>query len=1049
MKPKGLKLKVISDAHGWATNIDENQQSEQHPRVLRGFRRPKQGMVAERRYGTKNRLSSYPTGTMIGGAVLYDSTTHDIVPITSITRSGSTATVTVGIYLFGADFRTGSSVAISGATQTEYNGTFQITLTGLNTFTYTVTGTPATPATGTMTVKINGNTEHEIVVVLDASNNTRIYVETSGTSTPNWIEITEKYTMKVNEGAGIGANDEVTDIDTTTYNGGAITDLTGIDLSGYVVVNTTQSISQKTVTAFTVAATTATVTAVGHGLSAGHIVWLRGFSIPESGGDRIYIDRHFRVAGITDPDNFTITVPATWQTDATLEVGANMIVVPTAAVITSNTATAITTDEQILGSNGYNWLNNDDLVVMRSYTLYQLCHVGSYQNNGTNVHVEFNTITEQRKVNIYLSKIESDGSFTRRDSIAVMYRGSKSYSLVNTSGDHYDFTIPAMWTAERGGGGLIPFYEDAGVVLTTTTGRKFITITDDTADVPMMYFDIQSSANASTGNAFGLCATLVYGGYQESDPIWKTVIKNFSPSAFTARFSPGRINKEITGIRIYGRFFTATETTAEAWNVIGLGDYALLRQISVTEEFLNGSAAGLPDPMMSSGGVFTLGIIPSEVTVVGDVPSIAIPLVNAIARNIKSKLPPQFTGGASTSAALSREADFTRAYNKPRFYTESRDTQGSRVIVDRDDSTLFASAYGGLGTGVHADDCFPDITVDNNGFRQRFDLLSKGELMGLGFANNQAIVFKRNWIEYLDVQSSNISGDPVFKGDDIVKGDVASRKGIVQTPRGMFWMGHNGVYAKLNGQAGIIGDELLPNGDKHPITNIKNFIDGTLLTADGTPYMTATYREAAVGGYDPYMGEVWWNVQVNITSSTTEYVNLCYNIADSSWWVQVLNSNSGRVRWFTQRKDNTLTIGHDSAILKYPNIGSFLDAVASDGTGGVGYQTKIQLNLGFISELTLGAKIFQVSIDCEGESTTGQAFFNMKLYPEGNSYLLDTAGIPIDGKFSDRPIRIERIGKVSSCWLELSLPSGSEATFKKWQISSITVWYTEEMSEAA
>jgi hypothetical protein len=44
-------------------------------------------------------------------------------------------------------------VTIAGATQTEYNGTFTITVTGASTFTYPVAGTPATPATGTITAQ--------------------------------------------------------------------------------------------------------------------------------------------------------------------------------------------------------------------------------------------------------------------------------------------------------------------------------------------------------------------------------------------------------------------------------------------------------------------------------------------------------------------------------------------------------------------------------------------------------------------------------------------------------------------------------------------------------------------------------------------------------------------------------------------------------------------------------------------------------------------------------------------------------------------------------
>jgi hypothetical protein len=66
-------------------------------------------------------------------------------PITTITRVSTTATATVAST---ADLRTGDSLLISGATQSQYNGTKVITVTTPTHFTYTVSGSPATPATG-------------------------------------------------------------------------------------------------------------------------------------------------------------------------------------------------------------------------------------------------------------------------------------------------------------------------------------------------------------------------------------------------------------------------------------------------------------------------------------------------------------------------------------------------------------------------------------------------------------------------------------------------------------------------------------------------------------------------------------------------------------------------------------------------------------------------------------------------------------------------------------------------------------------------------------
>jgi len=65
-----------------------------------------------------------------------------------LTRSGQV--VTAGTIEYHG-WKSGTIVTITGATQTDYNGTFVITVVDDRTFTYTVSGSPATPATGTIT----------------------------------------------------------------------------------------------------------------------------------------------------------------------------------------------------------------------------------------------------------------------------------------------------------------------------------------------------------------------------------------------------------------------------------------------------------------------------------------------------------------------------------------------------------------------------------------------------------------------------------------------------------------------------------------------------------------------------------------------------------------------------------------------------------------------------------------------------------------------------------------------------------------------------------
>lgn len=71
---------------------------------------------------------------------------EDLKKLSTITRSSTTATAT----MTGHGFATNDYVLIVGADQAEYNGVFQVTVTDENTFTFTVSGTPRTPATGTI-----------------------------------------------------------------------------------------------------------------------------------------------------------------------------------------------------------------------------------------------------------------------------------------------------------------------------------------------------------------------------------------------------------------------------------------------------------------------------------------------------------------------------------------------------------------------------------------------------------------------------------------------------------------------------------------------------------------------------------------------------------------------------------------------------------------------------------------------------------------------------------------------------------------------------------
>lgn len=88
----------------------------------------------------------------------FTSTTHTVqlgqlrgAAVASLTRSGSTATLTT---LTPHGRTTGQRMVVSGANQADYNGAKVVTVTGPTSFTFAVSGSPATPATGTILVSV-------------------------------------------------------------------------------------------------------------------------------------------------------------------------------------------------------------------------------------------------------------------------------------------------------------------------------------------------------------------------------------------------------------------------------------------------------------------------------------------------------------------------------------------------------------------------------------------------------------------------------------------------------------------------------------------------------------------------------------------------------------------------------------------------------------------------------------------------------------------------------------------------------------------------------
>lgn len=84
--------------------------------------------------------------------------------LSSLTQSAGTATATTAS---AHGYTTGDTILISGASPSNYDGSFTITVTGASTFTYAVSGSPSSPATGTIIAAKNMNVSLTFTVPWD------------------------------------------------------------------------------------------------------------------------------------------------------------------------------------------------------------------------------------------------------------------------------------------------------------------------------------------------------------------------------------------------------------------------------------------------------------------------------------------------------------------------------------------------------------------------------------------------------------------------------------------------------------------------------------------------------------------------------------------------------------------------------------------------------------------------------------------------------------------------------------------------------------------
>jgi hypothetical protein len=260
--------------------------------------------VAQTRKGSKRLTDTIGT---TGAPLTLDFTLGTDRTVTSITRASTTATVTATAH----GFTTGDQVNIRGAVQTDYNGDFIVTVTDANTFTYTVSGSPATPATGT----IIANNGPEVRDSYDGG----LYAAGVFAS-QNYDNANEFIVLAGSDSATLYRQGQSPVV--KTYPTSPAEKIEGTDTVSvlqafdrlYILREASRSATgyeEKLTTAsgITVSSTTATVNVTAHGYPAGARVRIEGSTTPAFDGHEYDIQT-------AATDSFTITVPSGTATHA-------------------------------------------------------------------------------------------------------------------------------------------------------------------------------------------------------------------------------------------------------------------------------------------------------------------------------------------------------------------------------------------------------------------------------------------------------------------------------------------------------------------------------------------------------------------------------------------------------------------------------------------------------------------------------------------------------------------------------------------------------------
>jgi hypothetical protein len=410
-----------------------------------------------------------------------------------------------------------------------------------------------------------------------------------------------------------------------------------------------------------------------------------------------------------------------------------------------------------------------------------------------------------------------------------------------------------------------------------------------------------------------------------------------------------------------------------------------------------------------------------------------------------TSLSPKYTSSTNGTLAgrLAHATDKNRSLVSPAFMVKSSRDQAAVHVVAKDDSTLRLTCYNGSGT--HEDDNLPDIVADSNNNLQYLALNGRGYIQGLAISRDTVYVFRNTEAESFDLQSNS---QQLFDVDFLAKDSlVKSPYGLTWAGRSaLYWMPETGGSIKVLNPKWINkynGSLMTDNGTTPFITDAYR----TAIISGYNPYNRSVifhYQvnkkdNTAVPSYEYMTAEYEFDKDI-WTFKKLGGVALADTVV--KYFAQTTKIGT--------TDSAKLVMGYSGGIIYSPNItGSFpyTDLETAAGATGYGYETDITINIRDLYNQVQQSNLSCFKVDCNGSSIDGTGIFVVEFYANDEVTAFDTQYLPID-KIGEYRNMAER-GNIDSLRIKLYLPvtATALANTKKWDISKITLGFNKNNHE--